>query len=243
MLQKLFKLPKIATGNCNAIAIQTTEIPSRAFNRPVQELEQIFVRRIPTCKRGMDIVGAIVGLVLFAPVILAVVIAIKLTSKGPIIFKQKRAGLGGKPFIFYKFRSMFLDAEDRKKELMKFNERTGPVFKMTEDPRVTPVGKFIRKWSLDELPQFYNVLKGDMSLVGPRPPTLDEVPQYDNWQNRRLEVKPGITCIWQISARHKSSFEEWVRLDIKYVQRQSFLLDLKILFLTLPAMLSRKGAR
>ena len=242
MFQKFIKLTKIVTGNHNTIAMQTIEIPNQSFNRPVIGLEQLFIRRIPYWKRGMDIVGAIVGLVLFMPVMLAVVIAIKLTSKGPAIFKQKRVGQEGKPFILYKFRSMFLGAEDKKKELMKFNERTGPTFKMTADPRVTPIGKLIRKWSLDELPQFYNVLKGDMSLVGPRPPTTDEVPKYDNWQNRRLEVKPGITCIWQISARHKSSFEEWIRLDIDYVRRQSFLLDLKILFLTLPAVLSKKGA-
>lgn len=217
-------------------------MPGQSFTKPVNGLEQIFVRRIPLWKRGMDILGAIVGLVVFSPVMLAVTIAIKLTSKGPVIFKQKRAGLGGKPFTFYKFRSMVIDAEDKKKQLMKFNFRTGPVFKMNNDPRITTVGKFIRKSSLDELPQFYNVLRGDMSLVGPRPPTLDEVPQYDSWQNRRLEVKPGITCIWQISARHDSDFDNWVRLDIEYVKKKSLLLDIKILLLTMPAVLSRKGA-
>jgi len=242
MPKKLSQLQKTTYRNGSAITIQTTGMPNQAFSKPVNGLEQIFIRRIPFYKRVMDIVGAVVGLTVFSPLMLAVTIAIKLTSKGPVIFKQKRAGLGGKPFTFYKFRSMVLDAEDKKKQLMKFNFRTGPVFKMNKDPRITTVGKFIRKWSFDELPQFYNVLKGDMSLVGPRPPTLDEVPQYDNWQNRRLEVKPGITCLWQISARHKSSFEDWVRLDIEYVRNQSLLLDFKILILTLPAVLSRKGA-
>ena len=242
MPQKLSQLQKTDSKSGSAVTIQTTEMPDRAFTKTVNGLEQIFVRRIPFWKRAMDIVGAIVGLIIFSPLMLTVAIAIKLTSKGPVIFKQKRAGLGGKPFTFYKFRSMVLDAENKKKGLMKFNFRTGPVFKMTDDPRITSVGKFIRKWSFDELPQFYNVLKGDMSLVGPRPPTLDEVPQYDNWQNRRLEVKPGITCLWQISARHKSDFDNWVRLDIEYVRKQSLLLDLKILILTLPAVLSRKGA-
>ncbi len=242
MQQELFTSKKTINRSRNAAAIQTNDIQGQALSKTVNGLEQIFVRRIPIWKRAMDIVGALVGLTVFSPLMLAVAIAIKLTSKGPVIFKQKRAGLGGKPFTFYKFRSMVIDAEEKKKQLMQFNFRTGPVFKMNDDPRVIPVGKFIRKWSFDELPQFYNVLKGDMSLVGPRPPTLDEVPQYDNWQKRRLEVKPGITCLWQINARHESDFDNWVRLDIEYVKKKSLLLDIKILLLTLPAVLSRKGA-
>jgi lipopolysaccharide/colanic/teichoic acid biosynthesis glycosyltransferase len=190
----------------------------------------------------MDIAGSLAAILFFGPLMLGVAIAVKLTSEGPIIFRQKRAGLGGKPFDFYKFRSMVVDAERHKRELARFNERTGPVFKMTNDPRVTPIGKFIRKWSLDELPQFFNVLKGDMSLVGPRPPTLDEVEEYEIWQGRRLEVKPGITCLWQVTARQDRDFERWVRLDIEYERRQSFLFDLKILFMTPFAVISRKGA-
>jgi lipopolysaccharide/colanic/teichoic acid biosynthesis glycosyltransferase len=190
----------------------------------------------------MDIAGSLAAILFFGPLMLGVAIAVKLTSEGPIIFRQKRAGLGGKPFDFYKFRSMVVDAERHKRELARFNERTGPVFKMTNDPRVTPIGKFIRKWSLDELPQFFNVLKGDMSLVGPRPPTLDEVEEYEIWQGRRLEVKPGITCLWQVTARQDRDFERWVRLDIEYERRQSFLFDLKILFMTPLAVISRKGA-
>lgn len=229
-------------GNTTSAA-EPIEKQTQAYEKTNGEIEQFMVRQIPIWKRSMDIVGAIVGLVIFSPIMLAIAIVIKLTSKGPVIFKQERAGLGGKSFNFYKFRSMVVDAEAKKKELMEFNERTGPVFKMTDDPRVIPAGKFIRKWSLDELPQFYNVLKGDMSLVGPRPPTLDEVAQYYGWQDMRLEIKPGITCLWQISARHKSNFEDWVRLDIEYARKQSLLLDLKILLLTAPAVLSRRGAR
>ena len=241
MPKKPSQLQKTASGNSGTIGIQKPGIPGQPFTKPVNGLEQIFVHRIPFWKRAMDIVGAIVGMIIFSPVMLAVAVAIKLTSKGPVIFKQKRAGLGGKPFIFYKFRSMVIDAEEKKKQLMKFNFRTGPVFKMNNDPRVTYVGKFIRKFSFDELPQFYNVLKGNMSLVGPRPLPVKENSNCQQWQNRRLEVKPGITCLWQISARHESDFDNWVRLDIKYVKKKSLLLDLKILFLTLPAVISRKG--
>ena len=224
-------------------AAEPIEKQTQAYETTDREIEQFLIRPIPVWKRAMEILGAIVGLVAFSPIMLAIAIVIKLTSKCPVFFKQERDGLGGKSFNFYKFRSMVIDAEARKKDLIEFNERTGPVFKMTDDPRVIPVGKFIRKWSLDELPQFYNVLKGDMSLVGPRPPTLDEVAQYYDWQDMRLEINPGITCLWQISARHKSSFDDWVRLDIEYARKQSLLLDLKILLLTAPAVLSRRGAR
>lgn len=193
-------------------------------------------------KRAVDIAGAALGLVIISPIMLIVAITIKIESKGPIIFKQQRCGIGGKPFTFYKFRSMVNDAEDKKIHLWELNEREGPVFKIANDPRLTSIGKFIRRWSIDEVPQLFNVLIGDMSLVGPRPPTLDEVPGYDNWQNRRLDVKPGITCIWQVYARHNKCFDTWVRMDIEYARRLSLLFDLKILLKTLPAVLSGKGA-
>ena len=157
-------------------------------------------------------------------------------------FYNVSIGIVGKHFTFYKFRSMVVDAEYKKKHLLESNERKGPVFKMANDPRLTSVGKFIRRWSIDELPQFFNVLIGDMSLVGPRPPTLDEVPEYDNWHNRRLEIKPGITCIWQVYARHSKCFDNWVRMDIEYARKQSLLFDLKILFITIPAIVAGKGA-
>ena len=201
-----------------------------------------FTRNIPIWKRSMDIIGAVVAILIFSPIMALVAIAVKLESSGNIFFKQKRAGINGIPFVCYKFRSMDEGADKMRDDLERFNERTGPVFKMAEDPRVTRVGKFIRKWSLDEMPQFYNVLKGDMSIVGPRPPIVDEVMQYQHWQERRLNLNPGITCLWQIYARHKASFEDWVRLDIEYQINFSFWLDLKILALTLPAVLSRRGA-
>ena len=207
-----------------------------------ESLEPLFLRPLPLGKRAVDIVGATVALIVFSPIMVAVAIAIKLTSIGPVTFKQQRAGLGGRPFMFYKFRSMVIDAEARKKNLLKHNERTGPAFKMTDDPRVTRVGNFIRKWSLDELPQLFNVLRGDMSLVGPRPPILDEVLHYETWQDRRLYVTPGITCLWQVYARHDKCFDRWARLDIEYILKRSPLLDLKILLKTPLAVLSRKGA-
>ena len=205
-------------------------------------LQPVFFDRGSVWKRLCDIIVSSIALVALSPLMVAIAIAVKLTSKGPVFFNQQRAGLGGAPFRFLKYRTMHVDAEEKKSELLQFNERTGPVFKMENDPRVTRLGMFLRKWSLDELPQFINVLMGHMSLVGPRPPTLDEVEKYDSWHNYRLEIKPGITCIWQVYARHEKSFENWVRLDIKYRQKQSFLFDMKLLALTLPAVLSRRGA-
>jgi len=219
-----------------------TNIAPTDNSRSVGDLEGILVNRSPVWKRLMDLAGSTVALVIFTPVMLLVAIAVKFTSRGPVFFKQQRAGLGGKPFMLLKFRSMCMGAEAKKQELMKYNERKGPAFKMEHDPRVTPIGRFIRKWSLDELPQLINVFVGDMSLVGPRPPTMDEVPQYDSWQGERLNVKPGITCIWQITARHDSDFNKWVRLDIAYKRKYSILMDFAILLKTLPAVISRKGA-
>jgi lipopolysaccharide/colanic/teichoic acid biosynthesis glycosyltransferase len=215
----------------------------RATGEPLaRSLQPIFFSKISFWKRLVDIVLSIFALIALSPLLLAIAIAVKCTSKGPIFFRQKRAGLGGVSFTFLKFRTMQIDADKKKSELLSFNERTGPVFKMENDPRVTRLGKFLREWSLDELPQFINVLMGDMSLVGPRPPIMEEVGKYERWHNYRLEVKPGITCIWQVYARHEKSFENWVRLDIKYKREQSFILDMKLLFMTIPAVLYRKGA-
>jgi lipopolysaccharide/colanic/teichoic acid biosynthesis glycosyltransferase len=205
-------------------------------------LQPIFFNKISIWKRLADIIVSSIALVALSPLMVIIAIAVKFTSKGPVFFKQQRAGFGGSPFTFLKYRTMQFDADKKKSELLQFNERTGPVFKMENDPRVTRLGIFLRKWSLDELPQFFNVLMGDMSLVGPRPPTMDEVEKYESWHNYRLEVKPGITCIWQVYARHEKSFENWVRLDIKYRREQSFLFDMKLLALTIPAVLSRRGA-
>lgn len=205
-------------------------------------LQPVFFDKMSVWKRLGDIIMSSIALVALSPLMVVIAIAVKFTSKGPVFFEQHRAGLGGKPFRFLKYRTMNVDADEKKSELLQFNERTGPVFKMENDPRVTRLGHFLRKWSLDELPQFINVFLGDMSLVGPRPPTLDEVKKYENWHNYRLEIKPGITCIWQVYARHEKSFENWVRLDIKYRKEQSLLLDMKLIALTLPAVLSRRGA-
>lgn len=194
-------------------------------------------------KRVLDIIGSVVLILFLSPVLLAIAIVIKLTSKGSIIYKQTRVGRFGKEFSFLKFRSMYEDADKRLQELLdKGNEKEGPIFKMKNDPRVTKPGKFLRKYSLDELPQLFNVLVGDMSLVGPRPPLPREVEQYDDKAFLRLSVPPGITCLWQICGRSDTTFEEWMSLDEFYVEHMSFWLDLKILLKTPFAVLRGEGA-
>jgi exopolysaccharide biosynthesis polyprenyl glycosylphosphotransferase len=190
----------------------------------------------------MDIALSTIGLILCIPLFVAVAIAIKRDSPGPVIFKQQRVGKDGKTFTMYKFRTMVVNAEEILDELLSKNEADGPVFKIKEDPRVTKSGKWLRKTSIDELPQLWNVLKGDMSLVGPRPPLEREVVQYDNYQRQRLSVKPGITCYWQVSGRSNTTFDEWVELDIKYIQEQSLWTDIKLLFKTIGAVLRKDGA-
>jgi lipopolysaccharide/colanic/teichoic acid biosynthesis glycosyltransferase len=165
-------------------------------------------------------------------------------SKGPVMFKQKRVGQHGRLFWLYKFRSMYVDAEEHKKELINFNEMEGLMFKMENDPRITRIGRILRKTSLDEFPQFINVMKGEMSLVGTRPPTSDEVAQYEKWQRRRISMKPGITGLWQILGRNKIiDFNEVVRLDLEYIDKWRFLLDINILLKTILVVLARKGAK
>jgi exopolysaccharide biosynthesis polyprenyl glycosylphosphotransferase len=193
-------------------------------------------------KRGLDIAGSLLALTILAIPMLIIAALIKLTSKGPVFFAQERAGLNHRPFRMLKFRTMVVNAEELKDKLLAQNEMSGPVFKMKNDPRVTTVGRFLRKVSLDELPQFINVLRGEMSLVGPRPPILKEVKQYDWWQRRRLSTRPGITCFWQISGRNDVDFVEWMRLDLRYIDNWSIGLDLKILLLTIPAVLKGRGA-
>jgi exopolysaccharide biosynthesis polyprenyl glycosylphosphotransferase len=196
------------------------------------------------CKRLIDVVGAVFGLVILGPlVMLPAAIITKLTSPGPILFGQKRSGLHGRLFTMYKFRSMVNNAEMLRAELEAYNEMTGPVFKMKEDPRVTPFGRFLRKTSVDEFPQLWNVLIGDMSLVGPRPPIPSEVQHYDPWHRRRLSMKPGLTCLWQIGGRNKIGFDQWMKLDLQYIDNWSLWLDLKILLRTVPVVLSGLGAR
>jgi exopolysaccharide biosynthesis polyprenyl glycosylphosphotransferase len=193
-------------------------------------------------KRLMDVVLSAVGLVLLSPLLIAVALAIRFTSPGPVFFAQERVGMNKRLFRLYKFRSMYVDAEKRKRELEHLNEMDGPVFKIKNDPRITPVGRFIRKTSIDELPQLVNVLRGQMSLVGPRPPLLSEVDRYDWLYRRRLSIKPGITCLWQISGRNEITFKQWMEMDKQYIDNWSLWLDIKILAKTIPAVLFSKGA-
>ena len=194
-------------------------------------------------KRVMDIIGAILGLMLASPIMIIVAILIKLEDpKGPIFFSQIRNGVYPKTFKMYKFRSMYVDAEERLQELMHLNEQSGPAFKIKNDPRITKIGRFIRKTSLDELPHLFNLLIGDMSLVGPRPAIPREVAQYTDYQKQRLFVKPGLTCIWQVSGRNNISFEQWVELDLEYIKIRNLWLDLKLILLTIPALLGDENA-
>jgi exopolysaccharide biosynthesis polyprenyl glycosylphosphotransferase len=193
-------------------------------------------------KRLIDLLGSALGLLLVAPVMLAVTIAIKLDSKGPVLFKQVRAGRHGRKFTMYKFRSMVTDAEELRAKLEHLNEMDGPVFKIKHDPRITRVGRLIRATSLDELPQLFNIVLGDMSLVGPRPPLPSEVSQYEPRQRRRLSVKPGLTGLWQVSGRNQVDFDNWMKLDLEYIDNWSLWLDLKILFRTVPAVLRGTGS-
>jgi len=199
-------------------------------------LFQLFV------KRAMDLVGSLVLLVLLSPILLITALAVRFTSPGPILFGQERIGMNKRRFRLLKFRSMVVDAEARKAELAHLNEMNGPAFKIKHDPRVTKVGAIIRKMSIDELPQLINVLKGEMSLVGPRPPLPNEVHLYDWSDRKRLSIKPGITCLWQVSGRNQLTFEEWMVLDRKYIENWSIWLDLKILLMTIPVVILGKGA-
>ncbi len=196
-------------------------------------------------KQAIDFFGALALLVVTAPIMLVAAIGTRLSSPGPVLFRQERSGLNGRPFTMLKFRSMVSDAEQRRHELETLNEMSGPVFKVTNDPRITPFGRFLRKYSIDELPQLFNVLRGEMSLVGPRPLPVHEVKRFDDpAHRRRLSVKPGLTCLWQVSGRNQvKDFNEWVRLDLHYIDNWSLWLDCSILLRTVPAVLSGAGAK
>ncbi|HEX4966770.1 MAG TPA: sugar transferase [Thermoanaerobaculia bacterium] len=193
-------------------------------------------------KRALDVVLASLVLILGLPLAGFIALAIKLSSGGRVLFRQTRCGLNGRFFTIYKFRTMVEDAEERRLDLLHLNEMDGPVFKLRSDPRVTAFGRFLRRFSLDELPQFWNVLRGDMSLVGPRPPIPEEVAKYQRWQRRRLSMKPGLTCLWQISGRNDVDFDRWMQLDLEYIDSWSPMLDLKILLRTIPVVLTGRGA-
>lgn len=232
-LEKIVENSKFDNINC----IVKTGYPMAVFKPAVQGEKEIAIKRI------MDVVGAIVGCIISLPIILITAIPLLLESPGPLFFKQQRIGKNGRIFNIYKLRSMYVDAEERKKALMEQNQMDGFMFKMDNDPRITKVGRVIRKLSIDELPQFINVLKGDMSLVGTRPPTIDEFEQYESHHKRRLSMKPGITGLWQVSGRSDiKNFEEVVRLDCEYIDNWSLWLDVKILFKTIGVVLKGKGA-
>lgn len=193
-------------------------------------------------KRSIDIALSVVLLIVFSPLILAAVMAIKATSNGPVLFTQTRSGMNGRKFKLYKFRTMIVGAEVKRRELEKMNEMDGPVFKIKKDPRITAVGRMLRKLSIDEIPQLFNILKGDMSIVGPRPPLPVEVELYKMWQRRRLSLKPGLTCIWQVSGRNRIQFEKWMEMDLEYIDQWSLWLDTKILVRTVFVVLFGYGA-
>jgi exopolysaccharide biosynthesis polyprenyl glycosylphosphotransferase len=194
-------------------------------------------------KRTFDIVASLVATLMLAPLFLLAGFLIKLTSQGPVFFIQERVGLNKRRFRLYKFRTMVADAEERQREIEHLNEASGPVFKIKNDPRLTPVGRFLRKTSIDELPQIFNVLKGDMSLVGPRPLPVRDYQKFDqDWQRRRFSVRPGITCLWQINGRSSTPFEKWMELDMEYIDHWSLWMDFKILAETIPVVLKGTGA-
>jgi exopolysaccharide biosynthesis polyprenyl glycosylphosphotransferase len=228
-----------------ATPVPPPPITRRALAEVASEIRAQY--RAPTSlvlKRSIDVVGSFVGLILLAPLFLLVSLLVKLSSRGPVFFVQARCGLNGRVFKFYKFRTMVEDAERRKADLTHLNEMKGPAFKMRRDPRITKLGAVLRKTSLDELPQLWNVLKGDMSLVGPRPPLPDEVECYDSRQAQRLGVIPGITGLWQVSGRNSlPDFDMWLELDLKYARSWSLWLDLRILVKTVLVVLLAKGAQ
>jgi len=193
-------------------------------------------------KRAADVLLAATLLVVLSPVLLVVAVLVKLTSPGTVLYRQTRCGLGGRRFLLYKFRSMAADADARRAEVEQLNELDGPAFKMADDPRCTPLGRWLRRFSLDELPQLWNVLRGDMSFVGPRPPLPEEVERYATWQRRRLRMRPGLTCLWALEGRSQLSFDRWMRLDLAYIDNWSLWLDLKIFLRTIPVVLFGRGA-
>lgn len=212
------------------------------LNKRKMETNIISKKTYDFLKRLFDIVFSILTLILLSPVFLIVAILIKIESPGPAFFKQQRVGLNNKTFVMYKFRSMVANAEELKEKLMDQNERVGPMFKIKKDPRVTKIGHFIRMTSIDELPQLINILKGEMSFVGPRPSLRNEVNQFESWMLERLSVKPGLTCYWQVDGRDEIEFEDWMKLDVRYVRERNIWIDIKLIFKTFFVLLGDKHA-
>ncbi len=233
MALNFYEIPQTRT----VLSLFHNEVPILTYYSKAFDSRQLFLKRV------LDICGAVIGLAITLFLLPIIATAIKKDSPGPLLFGQERVGLNGRRFKCWKFRSMYIDAEERKKELLAQNEMSGAIFKIKNDPRITKVGAFMRKTSLDELPQFWNVLMGDMSLVGTRPPTPDEVAQYENWHRRRISIKPGITGNWQISGRNKiEDFDDIVNLDLQYIDNWSFWLDIKILIKTVMVVFARDGS-
>jgi len=232
-------------ASCPERAVETEEQQAElesAQPTEVTSLADLFVQPLPIWKRAIDVVGAGIGLVILLPLLAMTALAIKGTSRGPVFFAQRRTGLGGRPFTIYKFRTMCVDAESRKAELRQFSEQDGPAFKMQSDPRVTPIGRYLRKTCIDELPQLWNVLVGDMTLVGPRPLPCDEQLGCAVWQSRRLDVTPGLTCIWQVHGKSRVSFTDWMRMDIRYIRARTFFQDLRLMLETLWAVVLHRAS-
>ena len=211
-------------------------IPLLTFSAAPHDELRLFV------KRAIDVAASLVALVVLTVPFALLAAVVKLTSTGPVIFRQMRCGLNGRRFTFYKFRSMVDRAETMKAELDHLNEKDGPVFKIADDPRLTAVGRYLRRFSIDELPQLWNILRGDMSLVGPRPAVPSEIEHYATWQRRRLRMRPGLTCLWAVRGRDRLDFDTWMRLDLEYIDTWSLGLDLKIILQTIPRVLAGRGA-
>ena len=212
------------------------DLPLLSFSATPHDEVRLFI------KRTFDVVCSLAALLVLAIPMAVVAIAVRLSSAGPALFVQIRCGLNGRRFRFYKFRSMVADAESQRADLEHLNEKDGPAFKIAEDPRVTPIGRFLRRYSIDEWPQFWNVLRGDMSFVGPRPPVPSEVEQYVTWQRRRLRMRPGLTCLWAVRGRDEVDFDTWMRMDLEYIDNWSLWLDCKILLRSIPLVLAGRGA-
>lgn len=240
-LATLSQLP----SHCLRVLTTTWEDDPAQVNNPtgirVGLLAELFVKRTPVWKRAMDVVGSLIALVLASPILLVAAILIRMTSRGPIFFTQRRVGLGGNPFTMYKLRTMTVDAEEQRDELHAHNQSDGLAFKMAEDPRVTAIGRWLRSTSLDELPQLYNVLRGDMSLVGPRPLPVSDWKPIHGWHTLRHDVVPGLTCIWQVSGRNHIAFDRWMMMDLDYIRHRCMKNDISLLIRTIPAVLTRRG--
>jgi exopolysaccharide biosynthesis polyprenyl glycosylphosphotransferase len=229
---------------CGGYRLARATIAERAA-APDGYLHYLSVRNKPlqrALKRVIDVVVCAVALVLLSPLLLVTALAVGCSSPGPVLFGQLRVGMRGRTFRMLKFRSMVSNAEELKQTLLERNERQGPAFKLVDDPRVTRVGRFLRKYSIDELPQLWNVLRGEMSLVGPRPALPEEVSRYAAWQRRRLSVRPGLTCVWQVSGRHGVSFASWMLMDMRYIDHWNLAEDLRLILRTVPAVLTGRGA-